>query len=108
MLTVAKLTCEYLTNPIGLDVRQPRLSWQVHSSQRGARQTAYQIQVNGEPSFAEDATPAMLWDTGKVVSDQSVHIQYEGPALQSGQRCYWRVRAWDENDVMSSWSDIAY
>ena len=50
MLTPDSLICEYFTNPIGIDVSKPRLSWQSTSEQRGARQTAYQIQVNERPN----------------------------------------------------------
>lgn len=107
MLSVRRLTCEYLTDPIGLDGPLPRLSWQVHAPQRGARQTAYQIQVGSEPSWGDAAVAANLWDTGKVLSDHSLHITYAGSDLQPGQRCYWRVRAWDESDTPSLWSDTS-
>jgi len=113
MLTPHNLTCEYFTNPIGLDVRQPRLSWKASAAQRGARQTAYQILVAESPAVLEASATGrtaagVLWDTGKVTSDASVHVPYAGAALQPGQRCYWRVRVWDENDAASDWSEIAF
>jgi alpha-L-rhamnosidase len=107
MLTPEKLVCEYLVNPIGLDVRQPRLSWRVSAQHRGARQTAYHIRVRTNPAALEDAAAGVMWDTGKVMSDHSLHIPYAGPDLQPGQRCYWQVRVWDENDVVSAWSNNA-
>lgn len=113
MLTPCNLTCEYFTNPLGLDVRQPRLSWKADAAQRGARQTAYQVRVVKNPAVLE-APPAgetadgVLWDTGKVLSDASVHVPYAGAALRRSQRCYWRVRLWDENDAASDWSDTAF
>jgi alpha-L-rhamnosidase len=100
MLTPHTLTCEYLSNPIGLDVPQPRLSWKSTATTRGARQTAYQIIVT-----TSDAT---LWDSGKVASDASVHVPYGGPALHAGQRCTWRVRVWEERDAASEWSETAF
>jgi alpha-L-rhamnosidase len=108
MLTPDKLVCEYYANPIGLDVRRPRLSWQVSAKQRGARQTAYQILVGRNPAALEDAAAGVLWDTGKVMSDNSLHVPYTGTALQPGQRCHWRVRVWDENDTVSAWSSLAF
>ena len=108
MLTPHRLTCEYFTNPIGLDVRQPRLSWQVSAEQRGARQTAYQILVSENPAVEKDPVAGVLWDTGKIISDSSLHVPYAGTALQAGQRCYWRVRVWDENDTVSAWSKTAF
>jgi alpha-L-rhamnosidase len=108
MLTPDKLVCEYLLNPIGLDVRRPRLSWQVGAQHRGARQTAYHIRVGNNPAALEDSAAGIVWDTGKVMSDHSLHIPYAGPALQPGQRCYWQVRVWDEHDTVSAWSTAAW
>ncbi|HJS20278.1 MAG TPA: family 78 glycoside hydrolase catalytic domain, partial [Anaerolineales bacterium] len=74
---------------------QPRLSWQMQSERRGARQTAYQILV--APSEANlDIDSGLLWDSGKIQSDQSIHVPYGGSSLDSGQRVYWKVRVWDE------------
>lgn len=109
MVIPDKLLCEYFSNPIGLDVRQPRLSWQVKSDQRCTRQSAYQILVSSLPSIPNEFVAAtILWDTGKVLSDNSLHVAYDGLSLQPGQRCYWRVRLWDENDNVSPWSEVAY
>jgi alpha-L-rhamnosidase len=111
MLSLDTLTCEYFTNPIGLDVRQPRLSWKLRTEQRGARQKAYQLQVTAAPATSRDADQAtadLLWDTGKVQSALSIHIPYGGEPLQPGQRCHWRVRVWDEDNVVSPWSEPAF
>jgi len=86
------LRCEYLENPLGIDERQPRLSWWLDAEhRRGARQTAYQILASSAPGGEAD-----LWDSGKVVSDGSIHVAYAGKPLRSRQRVWWRVRAWDE------------
>jgi alpha-L-rhamnosidase len=95
MATISHLTCEYRTNPLGIDVRQPRLSWQLQSDQRGAHQTAYQILV-APAETSLDGSAGLLWDSGKIESDQSIHVPYNGPSLASGQRVYWKVRVWDE------------
>lgn len=93
-LIVSNLTCEYRINPLGIDVLQPRLSWQLESDQRGTHQTAYRILVaSSETALSGDNA---LWDSDKIVSDQSIHVQYEGPRLVSCQRVYWKVIVWDE------------
>jgi len=93
--TIANLTCEYQINPLGIDVLQPRLSWQMQCDQRGACQTAYQILVAAsEASLASGRE--LLWDSGKVETDQSTQVVYHGPALASGQRVHWKVRVWNE------------
>ncbi|HVU22902.1 MAG TPA: glycoside hydrolase family 78 protein [Opitutus sp.] len=103
--TTAMLSTEYQTNPIGLDAAAPRLTWQLASDHRGAGQSAYQVQVAAErPEFGG----ALLWDSGRVASDRSVQVAYAGPALASGERCYWRVRTWDETGAASAWSEPAF
>jgi alpha-L-rhamnosidase len=93
--TIANLTCEYQINPLGIDVLQPRMSWQMQSDQGGAYQTAYKILVApSETSLAGGRE--LLWDSGKVETDQSTHVVYYGPALVSGQRVHWKVRVWNE------------
>ena len=73
MLTPQNLTCEYFTDPLGLDVRQPRLSWKAAATKRGARQTAYQILVGKSPAVLKDPTAGVLWDTGKVISNKMLY-----------------------------------
>ncbi|MBN1876734.1 MAG: glycoside hydrolase family 78 protein [Anaerolineae bacterium] len=93
--TISNLTCEYRSDPLGIDVPQPRLSWQMQSDQRGACQTAYQILVaTSEASLASGRE--LLWDSGKVETDQSTQVVYQGPALAPGQRVHWKVRVWNE------------
>jgi alpha-L-rhamnosidase len=89
------LRCEYLDNPLGIDVTRPHLSWRLESDQRGQRQTAYQVLVAG--NLAElRANHGDLWDSGKVSSDETLQIEYAGKPLQSRQQCSWKVRVWDQ------------
>ncbi len=105
-LSVGNLRCEYKTNPLGIDVKQPRLSWQLISSRRNTMQSAYLIRVAA--SVEDLLANTSVWDSGKITSDQSVHVVYGGPALASRQRVYWQVRVWDDAGKSSSWSDPAY
>jgi len=77
-LQLADLRTEYKVDPVGIDVRAPRLSWKIESSRRGTVQTAYQIRVARQPSALERHP---LWDSGKVASDASIQMVYGGPAL---------------------------
>src|SRR5689334_9013708 len=104
MTTITNLKTEYRTNPLGIDVVLPRLSWQMESDAAGAKQTAYQVQA---ASSADQIGQADLWDSGKVESDQSVHVVYAGKALTSRQRVYWNVTVWDEAGK-SSQSETAW
>ena len=106
-LTPNDLRCEYFKNPLGVDTMTPRLSWKLHSDQRSQRQSAYQVLVAGNPNLlAQDK--ADLWDSGRVCSEQSVHVEYAGQPLHSRQRCYWKVRVWDQEGRVGSYSDVAH
>ena len=103
---VTHLKCEYRTNPVGMDVPHPRLGWALVSDLRGVKQTAYQILIASSPTrLARDEGD--LWDTGKVMSDQSIQLEYEGKPLTSRRECYWKVRVWDQTGQASRWSDPA-
>jgi len=106
-ITVGGMRVEYLTNPIGIDVVQPRLSWRITSTARNTMQAAYQIQVDtSDARLARGAN--LLWDSGKVVSDTSVFVEYRGPATVARTRYYWRVRVWDTSGRASTWSPVAF
>ena len=84
-MKAVRLKTEYLTNPVGIDSKSPRLYW---NCEGGIKQTAYQIiaKVNGKT----------VWNSGKVESCAMTHIPYGGPELHSRQRVYWSVKLWDE------------
>jgi alpha-L-rhamnosidase len=106
-LAVAELRTEYAANPVGIDARPPRFSWQVRSPARGVVQSAYQVQVASTERALQNAK-ALLWDSGVVTSADSVNIVYGGPALASATRYYWRVRVWDGARAASAWSDPSF
>lgn len=102
-IKVDNLRCEYKENPLGIDVVNPRLSWQILSSDRGVLQSAYEIRVARTLKGLESEKDC-IWTTGKVESDQSNQVQYRGPALNSGERVFWTVRIWDGKGKRSDWS----
>jgi hypothetical protein len=105
-VTAGNLRCEHLLNPLGIDVNWPRLSWMMNATGRGDRQTAYQILVASSPANLSQGI-GDLWNSGTIVSSQSVLVPYGGQALTSGEACYWQVRVWDENGNVSAWSPVA-
>jgi len=106
-ITVKELRCEYGFNPLWIDVVKPRLSWLMESGQRSKKQDAYQILVaSTEKNLKQNKGD--LWNSGKIASEQSIQIAYDGNNLNSGMRCYWKVRVWDESDRVSEWSEQAF
>ena len=100
---ITNLTCENLKNPIGINTLQPGFSWINKSSRQGASQTAYQILVAGNLRFLNEKD-ADYWNSGKIESDNSLFISYQGKTLTPGQFFYWKVRTWDENGNATQWS----
>ncbi len=100
------LLTEYKQNPVGIDAVRPRFFWISASEARATRQTAYQLQV-AETRDALDRGE-LLWDTDRVESSRSIQVEYGGPNLESGKRYFWRVRAWNNHDRVSEWSDVAF
>lgn len=98
-LAVHHLLTENRSNPVGIDVKWPRFSWQLGSAKRNVRQTAYELQVSEGKKT--------VWSSGRVASEQSVQIPYAGQPLQSGRRYSWKVRVWDNQSMTSNWSDEA-
>jgi alpha-L-rhamnosidase len=102
-MRIPQISCEGLSNPTGIDAPAPRLSWQMESDARGEGQTGYEIVVASRPEILA-ADRGDLWNTGKVESDISVNIPYEGSPLESGKRYFWKVRVWDKKGTPSAWS----
>ncbi|MBI5766626.1 MAG: family 78 glycoside hydrolase catalytic domain [Verrucomicrobia bacterium] len=94
-LSVTRLRCEYLVDPLGLDERVPRLSWQLESARRGARQVAYRVLVASAPEKLARGE-ADRWDSGRVESERTTHVEYHGHPLASRDACHWCVEVWDE------------
>lgn len=102
-----KLSCEYLTNPLGIGISHPRLSWMTHCGQNDFRQTAYEILVSDNESLLNQHK-GNQWESGKVQSDSSLHIPYNGFALKPFTRYYWKVRIYDTNHQVGEWSKSAW
>jgi len=103
----AKLQTDNLPTPLGLDNPAPQFSWQLTDSRRGARQTAYQIQVATSVQLLTSGKPD-AWDSGHVASDRSISIPYQGAALAPSTRYYWRVLAWDQDNKPYAASEITW
>lgn len=104
-LLVTDLLCEHKINPMGVDVLQPRFSWKINGTGRNIMQTAYSIHVATDKNFTQKNT---VWQSGKIISSESVLQLYLGKALLSNQRYYWQVKIWDAKNIESAWSNTAF
>ena len=101
-LLISQIKCSGSENPVGIGLT-PDFSWILTAGHRGQIQTAYQVIVGSESEINKN-DPGTIWDSGKILSLQSVWIAYQGPSLISGKEYFWRIRAWDEDDKPSPWS----
>ena len=88
MLKLYDLTIEYKTDPLGLDEVQPRFSWKLKSDRNDTRQTAYRLTVSNSE---------IMWDTGRVESEQSILIEYMGALFEARTAYTWHVTVWDSH-----------
>jgi alpha-L-rhamnosidase len=105
VITLKDLTTEHKNKPIGVDAIQPRFSWKIDGSVRNLQQTAYSIRVATDEKFSENK---IVWESGKILSDQSVLVPYNGPVLKSGIRYFWQVKIWDNYKNETKWSETAF
>jgi alpha-L-rhamnosidase len=105
-LSVQGLRCEYLANPLGIDVEKPRLTWTLSPGPNGRSQSAYRILAASSPDKLQK-DQGDLWDSGKVNAPRTAWVEYAGRPLATSERVYWKVRAWDEGGRQSAWSGPA-
>ena len=89
---VVRTRTECIDRPLGLEVTQPRFSWALESTSQGVRQSAYRIVVASSEALL--ASGADLWDSGRIESDRCFDVAYQGHALETGQRAWWRAEVW--------------
>jgi len=87
---ITNLRCEMLVNPLGIDIKQPRLSWQLQSNQRNVVQTSYEVMVSSSEQNLQQ-NKGDVWKSGTISSNQSLHVTYNGAVLLPGKHYYWKV-----------------
>ena len=96
-IKVEDLKCEYLTNPLGVDISKPGFSWKISSNERGVYQDEYKIVVSDNPSMNGN-----IWDSGFVKSGNTVNIPYNGTVLKSNTCYYWTVEIKSGSNTVKS------
>ncbi len=99
------LQCEHLTNPIGIDATNPRLTWRFDAPSVSAQQTAYQIIV-GIDSLQVLKGIGNIWQTEKTLSNNQL-VVYKGKTLKPFTKYFWKVLTWDKSGKISAKAPIS-
>lgn len=103
----AELRCEYRNNPIGIDNNHPLFGWQLVTKERNQVQTAFELRVAEQRQDLLKGTN-LAWESGKIISEKFIAVEYQGKPLESMKRYYWSVKVYDGNGVASAWSTPAF
>ena len=104
------LRTEYLENPLCIDATNPRLSWALASSEKGARaqyQTAYRI-IAAKSIEDLRAESNLVWDSGKIESEQTTHVRYAGSPLKSDVEAVGAPLLWSDTEAVTAPSTGTY
>lgn len=88
-----------------INTASPCFGWVLKNDIANSSQTAYRILVSSEKGLIEKET-GDVWDSGKIESNQSINIAFEGKSLNPDKVYYWRVKTWDNHQNESSFSEI--
>jgi hypothetical protein len=102
-LRVSNLRCDYQPRPLAVQTGTPTLNWELRTTRRNVRQTAYQVLVADSPRQL-DQNVGNVWDSGKVASEASIQVPYAGQALRPATTYFWKVKTWDNQGGASVWS----
>lgn len=99
-----ELTCEYLSNPSGIDIKEPRFGWKLETTDTDAynqKQTAYRILVSSDKRWLKTKI-STDWDSGWIESEKTQQVEYSGVELKSDATYFWKVFIRDEKGIVTS------
>src|SRR5688500_900229 len=76
--SLTKLQVENLDNPVGVDRKQPAVSWQLTGNGRTLLQTAFELRVGTDKNGITKGKN-IVWKTGRINSGESLNNLYGGP-----------------------------
>ena len=105
-ISISSIKCDGRINPTGIEVKNPRFSWVINSNEKDTYQSAFQIIVSDSEEILKKNV-GNVWDSKVVKSDQSTGVRYDGPALSSEKKYYWKVKIYNQAGKATSWSESA-
>ncbi|MBN2616282.1 MAG: family 78 glycoside hydrolase catalytic domain, partial [Bacteroidales bacterium] len=99
------LKSEYLENPIGIDTKNPRFTWQLQTDEPGVSQQAYQVVV-GTDSLAVMDGMGEAWYSADIQSE-TIPAKYAGEELLPFTKYFWKVKVQLQNGSWTAYSKVA-
>ena len=93
---VVDFKTENLVAPQGIDVANPRFSWKLFSQTIDEKQSAYQLEVTKADGGE------VLWNSGRVESDQQLYIRYGGEPLAPATEYFVELNVWNKDGSKKS------
>lgn len=100
-LQVQNLQCGNTTNPLGVSAGEIRLSWQLASPGFNVMQTAYRVMVADSREKLLQGK-VNVWDSGRILSDLSIQVPYQGKKLAPAKTYYWKVTVWTNKNTAAT------
>jgi alpha-L-rhamnosidase len=106
-LKISLATCESKINPLGVPLTDIHFSWQLESKKRNTTQKTYQLVI---ATTVENLQKEKMdvYNSGIVQTDQNMLVSYNKKELKPGKTYYWKVKAWDDHNQTSGWSDTQH
>ncbi|UMB61770.1 hypothetical protein MHL31_06090 [Lutibacter sp. A80] len=97
------LTVEFIRAPETVLIidQKPEFSWELPKT--AVKQLSYQILVASSKELIEN-NKGDVWDSEKIVSGQSINIEFKGASLEVGNTYFWKVKIWNEENKESLYS----
>ncbi len=89
-----KMKVDNRENPIGIDYKRPEFSWIVNASERGQKQTAYELGISSTREKAEKGE-FDVYTSGKVESSETT-VKC-GVDLKAKTQYFWAVKVYDKD-----------
>lgn len=103
---LSDLRTENRENPTEVGVTLPSFQWVINATKRNTIQSAFQILVSDDIQQIKKNVGNM-WDSKWQNKPTSINNVYEGSALKSATKYFWKVRVMDGQKNISNWSEIA-
>ena len=93
---ISEITIAHELSPLGTDAANPQIAWKFTTDEQNFIQRTARITVGTKHNSAD------MWDSGELLTDRSIGIEYGGKPLQPCTRYYVSVASTSESGTVCS------